>query len=181
MSILKIKDENGVFINIPAIKGSSGVYIGDVEPIEEDVWIDTSEEPDELATIEYVNGKISEQNILWQGGAYPVAVRYEFSDTVSNQKHGIILVWSRYDNETSTPTDAQFHFDFIPKKQIELFPGFNYTFHMGDLYSGVYGNKVLYFNDTGFTGHADNTKTGTGTTGITYNNREYCLRYVIGV
>ena len=100
---------------------------------------------------------------------------------MSNQPNGIVLVWSRYDNTNSTPTDVQFHFDFIPKKQIELSSGMNFTFHMGDLYSGVWANKVLYFNDTGFTGHADNIKTGNGSAGITYNNREYCLRYVIGV
>ena len=46
---------------------------------------------------------------------------------------------------------------------------------------GVMGAKYLYLHDTEITGNADNNKSGTAFSGITYNNAGYVLRYVIGV
>ena len=40
--------------------------------------------------------------------------------------------------------------------------------------------KYLYFTDTTITGHAGNTSSGTNSS-ISYNNKNYALRYVIGV
>ena len=39
---------------------------------------------------------------------------------------------------------------------------------------------LLIFNDR-IEGHENNVKVGTGGSGITYNNKAYVLRYVIGV
>lgn len=81
MAILKVKDLNGNFIDIPAIVGpegkigpvgESGVYLGSTEPSNPNVsvWIDSSEEGSALptkvselendsnyATVEYVDSK----------------------------------------------------------------------------------------------------------------------------
>ncbi|MBQ8044649.1 MAG: hypothetical protein IJ272_11005, partial [Clostridia bacterium] len=41
--------------------------------------------------------------------------------------------------------------------------------------------KYCYIHDDKIVGNANNDKTGTGTSGITYNNTHWVLRYVIGV
>jgi hypothetical protein len=57
--------------------------------------------------------------------------------------------------------------------------------HIFDLSSknfGSTGTKYIYVKDTQIEGHDDNNKTGTSTTtGITYENNKFVLRYVIGV
>ena len=46
---------------------------------------------------------------------------------------------------------------------------------------GVMAAKYLYLHDDNIAGNADNNKTGTSASGITYNNAAFVLRYVIGV
>jgi hypothetical protein len=43
------------------------------------------------------------------------------------------------------------------------------------------GQKYLYIGNNYITGHANNNTTGTGGTGIKFNNARYVMRYVIGV
>ena len=41
--------------------------------------------------------------------------------------------------------------------------------------------KYIYISDTTITGTDDNATVGTGTSGVTYTNNRFVLRYVIGV
>ena len=46
---------------------------------------------------------------------------------------------------------------------------------------GVLAAKYLYLHDDKITGNAENNASGTASSGITYNNAGFVLRYVIGV
>ena len=67
MSVLKIKDEQGQWIEIPVLKGKdgdkgdkgeSGVYVGTEAPTDEsvDVWIDSDGTADDIVTDVQING-----------------------------------------------------------------------------------------------------------------------------
>ena len=121
------------------------------------------------------------QSILWSGTVWPSdSQTASFSGRVSEQKNGIVLVWSRYvDGEGAK--DDQLVCNFIPKKMVAQKEGKGYTF---TLFANSFSNvsaKYAYISDNRLTGHANNTETGTGAIGLKYNNKYFCLRYVIGV
>lgn len=132
-----------------------------------------------------INGRFFKQNqILWDGGTngyymqsnQTVSFKYPDNTTarVSEQPSGIILVFSPYlKNE-----DWVFH--FVPKEIVEKFPGSGFSFNLANaVYSNV-GGKFIYIYDTYMTGWGWNDANGTGS-GISYNNKNWVLRYVIGV
>ena len=121
------------------------------------------------------------QSILWSGTVWPSdSQTASFSGRVSEQKNGIVLVWSRYvDGEGAK--DDQLVCNFIPKKMVAQKEGKGYTF---TLFANSFSNvsaKYVYISDNRLTGHTNNTETGTGAIGLKYNNKYFCLRYVIGV
>lgn len=121
------------------------------------------------------------QDILWNGTVWPSdSQTASFSGRVSEQKNGIVLVWSRYvDGEGAK--DDQFVCNFVPKKMVAQKEGKGHTF---TLFTNSFSNvsaKYVYISDNRLTGHANNTETGTGAIGLKYNNKYFCLRYVIGV
>lgn len=121
------------------------------------------------------------QNILWNGTVWPSdSQTASFSGRVSEQKNGIVLVWSRYvDGEGAK--DDQFVCNFVPKKMVAQKEDKGHTF---TLFANSFSNvsaKYVYISDNRLTGHANNTETGTGAIGLKYNNKYFCLRYVIGV
>lgn len=121
------------------------------------------------------------QNILWNGTVWPSdSQTASFSGRVSEQKNGIVLVWSRcVDGEGAK--DDQFVCNFVPKKMVAQKEGKGHTF---TLFANSFSNvsaKYVYISDNRLTGHANNTETGTGAIGLKYNNKYFCLRYVIGV
>lgn len=58
--------------------------------------------------------------------------------------------------------------------------GYVFTLNSGATL-GVMGAKYLYISDDKITGHDDNKASGTASSGITYNNAGFVLRYGIGV
>ena len=100
------------------------------------------------------------------------------SEKVSEQVHGIVLTFSRYESGEVKDTNIQ-HF-FVPKAFVAAHNGLGHTFVMAANKFAAVGTKYLYVNDDRIAGHADNNLTGTGN-GITYNNAGFVLRYVIGV
>ena len=103
-----------------------------------------------------------------------------FSDTVDNQQNGILLVFSLYRNNAAE--DVSITTAFIGKKEIELLPGAPHFYLMGiNAGMSVIGAKYLYIANDGITGHSGNTTSGTAASGITFNNNNFVLRYVIGV
>lgn len=118
--------------------------------------------------------------LLWEGEWYMLASQTaNLSESVSKQKNGIVLVFTEY--ISGATGDSAFHTFFIPKMQVDLHPGKGYTFTLATGKFGYMATKYLYINDTSIIGHADNNTTGTGTSGITYTNNRFILRYVIGV
>lgn len=118
---------------------------------------------------------------LWSGGMYMNASQTAtLSQAVSAQPHGIVLVFSSYSNNAAD--DAQFHSFFVPKALVANHPGKGSQFVMVSSNTpGSFRFKYLYINDTSMTGHADNVKTGTTSSGVSITNNGSVLRYVYGV
>lgn len=117
--------------------------------------------------------------LLWSGSWYMNADHVaELSQAVSVQRTGIVLVFSLYDEETSTYKNQEMFEFFIPKYTIAKHNGSGRNFNL----CGMFGNSVkyLYLHDDKIVGHDKNSTTMT-VGGIEYNNRRYVLRYVIGV
>ena len=119
--------------------------------------------------------------VLWPGVYYMTANQTAtLSEKVSEQPNGIVLVFSRYVGGVAE--NYAFNSFFVPKILIDTHHGTGHTFTMNSsAIFGVLGAKYLYLHDTEITGNADNNKSGTASSGITYNNAGYVLRYVIGV
>lgn len=121
------------------------------------------------------------KNVLWNGSNYMNEVQsIDLSETpISAQPNGIVLVFCAYEN--SSAKDYDFKTFFIPKEAVRLKSGVGHDFILNTPNFGKMGTKYLYISDDRITGHANNTATGTGTSGIKYTNSYWVLRYVIGV
>lgn len=121
--------------------------------------------------------------LLWTGNYVLTAAQsLTFSEKVSQQQHGVVLVFSRY--ASSGVQNYAYSCHFIPKM---LFTAMSATSANMNLLMGTAGfeyvaGKSLTITDTGITGADTNSASGTSTiSGITYNNGMFALRYVIGV
>lgn len=120
--------------------------------------------------------------ILWTGGYYMTeGHKIALSEKVSEQVSGIVLVFSRYTNGAAADTNFSCH--YIPKALVAAKTGVGHMLIMGASATfELMAAKYLYINDDTIAGHANNSSTGTSsTTGITYANNAFVLRYVIGV
>jgi len=118
--------------------------------------------------------------VLWSGASHMNGNQsISLSENVSAQNNGIVLVFSYYDG--SNALNHSFTTHYIPKYQIAAFPNCGHTFLMAINagFSNV-GAKYLTFTDNSITGHSGNTTSGSNS-GISFNNSNYVLRYVIGV
>lgn len=117
--------------------------------------------------------------ILWEGGMYMTAShKITLEDPISKQPSGIILVFSRYDN--GAVAEHNYNSFFVHKAFVAAKPGVGSAFRMNTVNFSVVATKYLYINDTTITGNDSNDDEGTGS-GVTFNNKAYVLRYVIGV
>lgn len=119
--------------------------------------------------------------ILWTGGMYMTETHdITLSEKVSQQPSGIVLVFSRYADGAAG--DYGFNSLFISKAFVASHNGVGSVFTLNSSAAfGVMAAKYLYIHDDHIKGHADNNKSGTSSSGITYNNAGFVLRYVIGV
>lgn len=119
--------------------------------------------------------------LLWTGVYYMSASQtVKLTEPVSKQRSGIVLVFSRY--SSGTAQDYHFSTHFVPKYQIAEHGGCGHSFMLtNDGSFNLFAAKYLYIHDTEIVGNAINEATGTGTSGITYNNNAFVLRHVIGV
>lgn len=123
---------------------------------------------------------MNDQRILWEGAYYMTAGHdIKLSDKISNMEKGITLVFSSYDATNKKPHDANFHFFDIPKRFVNDHAGRGVSILLANTGFTAIGHKYLYIHDDHITGHANNGETGTGS-GVTYNNKYYVLRYVLG-
>lgn len=118
--------------------------------------------------------------ILWSGGYYMTSGHtIELAEKISSQRNGISLVFSEYyDGESKNQSFVSF---FISKRLISNHGGCGHCFQMSTSNLNYFATKYLYISDDKIVGHDNNGLTGTGTTGISYTNNRFVLRYVIGV
>ena len=128
-----------------------------------------------------INGKnYGENRVLWGGVSHMNANQsINLSEAVSAQPNGIVLVFSLYRNNAAE--DVSINTAFISKQQVALLSGAPHSFFMlVNAGFSILGAKYLYIDDTTIRGHEGNTLSGANN-GITFNNSNYVLRYVIGV
>lgn len=118
------------------------------------------------------------EHILWNGTptVFNSGENITFSEKVSDQNYGIILVWANKDVNASTNMKPQVFSFFFPKMMISNFSGKEYR--MSDAYYGFH--KGAYIKDTFMGGVSGNNSTGS-MSGISYHNGDFKLYQVIGV
>jgi hypothetical protein len=132
----------------------------------------------------YINNCLMATNkVLWQGASHMNGNQTAYlSEAITRQANGIVLVFSYYDYNNSEPADHSWSTHFIPKQMMQFnVDGRGHTFLMGINagFSSI-GAKYLFIYNTYIQGHSGNTSSGNNS-GITFNNSNYVLRYVIGV
>lgn len=128
-----------------------------------------------------INGKeYGAQRVLWSGASHMNNMQtISLAQTISEQPNGVVLVFSLY--RDGAAEDVSFNTFFVSKHEVGLFPGDPHFFFMGiNAGFSTIGAKYLYINDGAIGGHEGNTSSGTAS-GITFNNSNFVLRYVIGV
>lgn len=125
--------------------------------------------------------------VLWSGWFYMHwpengdQQQAKLASAISTQPHGVVLIFSAYDNVNNAPYDWGWSTHFIPKEMVNKNKASGQSFIMtsgGDF--DQIGVKYLYVHDAYIGGNQKNTNAGTNN-GITYNNSYFVLRYVIGV
>lgn len=124
-------------------------------------------------------------NVLWSGGYYMQEshnISFILDQKISEQPNGIVLVFSRYYN--GAVQDYHFNSFFVPKYMVNQHGGCGHCFFIVNQKLTVIACKYLYINDTSISGDDSNTAAeteGTDGSALTYNNKGFVLRYVIGV
>lgn len=133
-----------------------------------------------------IGGKYAAQNnILWSGGNAGAIMKADqtvnLSQKVSKQANGIVLCWSGFEPSTSQASNTNFVYTFVPRWHVALHGGsaISQTMSWGGNFFRI-GSKYVYVRDTTITGNNNNVAHGTAN-GITYDNRYWVLRAVIGV
>lgn len=117
--------------------------------------------------------------ILWEGAMFMTSGhKITLAEVISKQPSGIVLVFSRYDDAAAS--EHNYNSFFVHKAFVAAKPGVGSAFRMNTVNFNVVATKYLYINDSTIAGNDSNDDTGTGN-GVTYNNKAYVLRYVIGV
>lgn len=122
--------------------------------------------------------------ILWTGSSLLTAGQTAtFSEPVSQQQSGVVLIFSRY--ASSTAQDYYFSCHFIPKLLVTAATNAGQTaagvaITMATSKFDYIAAKFVRVTETGVTGDETNNASGTNN-GITYNNGGFALRYVVGV
>lgn len=117
--------------------------------------------------------------LLWSGGMYMTSGhRIDLPEKISEQPNGISLVFSRYGD--GAVSDHNFNSFFVSKRFVQEKTSYGNAFFMATSDFTVIAEKYLYIHDNAIVGNVNNDKTGTAS-GVTFNNKAYVLRYVIGV
>lgn len=126
---------------------------------------------------------VSGMRVLWEGCYYMSSNQningFNNGSLITEQNHGIVLVWSGYSTANDEAADSNFHFHFIPKSFINIYSGYGCVFQLASASFAKVGVKYLYVRNDGINGHASNNTTGTSS-GITFDNKAFVLRYVLG-
>ena len=117
--------------------------------------------------------------MLWSGSLLMIADNTaDLSEAVSRQQSGIVLVFSRYISNTAQ--DYYYSCHFFPKQILTVVSSASATYLMATSKLEAISAKYVKIADTAITGDAANNATGTAN-GVTFNNGQFALRFVIGV
>lgn len=126
------------------------------------------------------NRQYGMNKVLWSGGMYMTEGHsITLSEPVAAQPNGIVLVFSRYSDDTVR--DYDFYHFFISKSHVVTHNGLGSGFMMCDSTGTYMARKYLYISNTEIKGHANNDAVGETSCGITWTNNGFVLRQVIGV
>ena len=171
-TLLSVSSHNGTDVGNPQTKTS---IRSSVEPI----WWDGSKGYTLYNTANHGCKRLA-QGAWYMTGSQSVGL----SDTIWNQAHGIVLVFSAYNPSSGQAYQFDWHTYFVPKSfytDRESAEGYvlittlltNPTLtNVGTKHIRVYNNRI--------TGDDRNTQSGSGS-GISFKNNEWVLRYVYGV
>lgn len=114
--------------------------------------------------------------VLWTGGwVMNSSQTVPLAENISDQAHGVILVWSWYSGGQAQ--DYNFNFTVVPKWHVLVNNGAGIDCMMSS--NGAKGHKYLYVSDDSIKGYADNMNTKTFA-GVTHDNASFVLRAVLG-
>ena len=114
-------------------------------------------------------------HLIWSGCYFMNAAQAAgLSEKVSDQKNGIVLVFSPYKDGAAVMNNSNAF--FVPKQLVGIYM----TFVMGAVTFSSVATKSIMIHDDKLTGFDTNTQSGT-TSGVTYNNAGWVLTRVIGV
>lgn len=125
-----------------------------------------------------LNKNVYATNTLWSGTLFMNADHViTLSQKISEQKTGIVLVFSLYADGAAS--NSLFSTHFVPKELVAQKPGCGHQFFGANGYLNFF-RKYLYISDQTIKGHEDNNKSGT-MNNLNYINNSFVLRYVYGV
>lgn len=149
-------------------------------------YVDDTNRETEVNLLEKINQNadnitfLKTQKILWEGAWFMQETQTaNLSEKISEQPHGIVLVFSEY--ASGAAQDYNFSCHFVPKEFVSLYSGYGSSFFLNNSKLGLVGSKYLYIRDKNISGNAANIETGTGESGIKYTNNRWVLRAIIGV
>lgn len=119
--------------------------------------------------------------LLWSGALLMTDTEtITLSEQVKSQRSGIVLIFSAYNSEEKTSQNYDFQDIFVSKFSVANHSLNVRSFVLGSVGFWQIGCKALSISNGQIFGDYRNDTAGTQN-GITYNNKGYCLRYVIGV
>lgn len=167
----KAKDTTGLSLTVK--EGST--YTDLYESMGTGMYVDNNHIQFVSDDVECILGK---NNILWDAknvGYYMLAQhKLTLNEPISMQPTGAVFVWSHYSNGACD--NWWWTTFFVPKQHVAWRPGDGML--MSNPYYGL--NKYIYISDTYIQG-TDTNKSNTTQNGIAVKNKEFVLRYVLGV
>lgn len=130
---------------------------------------------------EWKDTDLKPNKLLWtDSGSYMVAGQTAtLNEKVSEQETGIVLHWQAYvDGETKNYDHI---YKFIPKQHVISNVGAGVFTNMATTNWETVASKYVYVFDEKVTGNANNSKSGTGSSGVKYDNKHWVLTEIIGV
>ena len=116
---------------------------------------------------------------LWMTDSHTI----ELMESVSSQLNGIVLAWSYYNSSTGLAENHDWYYTYIPKSHVFNHggTGVNCGVLGEDSHFATVASKYVYVSNEEIVGYANNNQSGTGSSGIKYDNSKFVLRYVLGV
>ena len=149
-------------------------------PVGEATWTEYKDRVD-FKKITIKGKDISENQILWQGAWYMNGSQTAYlSQKLSEQQHGIVLVWQAYGDGSAK--NWHFNYNFIPKWHALNKAGTGVSLWLTNDVGSQVASKYIYVYDDKIVGHANNSSGETSRgSGINVTNNHWVLTYVIGL